>query len=412
VIETDALIIGAGPAGLFQAFQLGLQEIRSHVVDVLPHAGGQCAALYADKPLYDIPGTPVCTGRELVASLQAQVAPFQPTLHLGQEVTSLAAHGDGRWQLETSTGQQFLAKSVFIATGIGAFQPRRLRIEGIEAFEGTALHYHEPDDEAVAARDLVVVGGGEEAVASALRYALSALPPRSLTLLHRRDAFEASDTQLARLQQLRDAGRIHVATGQPTGFTTLGAGGGAGDVGSSREARSGGDGAGSGAGVGVPAGVGVGVPAGAGVGIPAGAREGAGIGVGEGGDHDRNGHIPRLSALTLSHAEGPDTTLTAELFLVRNGLSPRLGPLADWGLALERKQLVVDPATCATALPGIYAVGDVAHYPGKKKLILCGFHEATLAAFDAAERLVTGRKVAVEYTTTSTRLHRLLGVSG
>jgi thioredoxin reductase (NADPH) len=354
VIETDALIIGAGPAGLFQAFQLGLQEIRSHVVDVLPHAGGQCAALYADKPIYDIPGTPVCTGRELVASLQAQVAPFQPALHLGQEITSLAAHGDGRWQLETSTGQQFLAKSVFIAAGIGAFQPRRLRIEGIEAFEGTSLHYHEPDDEALAARDLVVVGGGEEAVASALRYALSAVPPRSLTLLHRRDAFEASDTQLARLQQLRDAGRIHVATGQPTGFTT----------------------------------------------------------VGSNGSGDGDGPNPRMSALTLSHAEGPDTALPADLFLVRNGLSPRLGPLADWGLALERKQLAVDPATCATALPGIYAVGDVAHYPGKKKLILCGFHEATLAAFHAAERLVTGRKVAVEYTTTSTRLHRLLGVSG
>jgi thioredoxin reductase (NADPH) len=402
VTETDALIIGAGPAGLFQAFQLGLQEIRSHVVDVLPHVGGQCAALYADKPIYDIPGTPVCTGRELVASLQAQVAPFQPALHLGQEVTSLAAHGDGRWQLETSTGQQFLAKSVFIAAGIGAFQPRRLRIEGIEAFEGTSLHYHEPDDEAVAARDLVVVGGGEEAVASALRYALSAVPPRSLTLLHRRDAFEAGDTQLARLRQLRDAGRIHVATGQPTGFMTFSAGSGAGDGagqgGSSREARRDGSGAG------------VGVPAGAGVGVPAGAREGAGIGVGEGGDHDRNGPTARLSALTLSHAEGPDTILPADLFLVRNGLSPRLGPLADWGLALERKQLVVDPATCATALPGIYAVGDVAHYPGKKKLILCGFHEATLAAFDAAERLATGRKVAVEYTTTSTRLHRLLGL--
>jgi thioredoxin reductase (NADPH) len=376
VTETDALIIGAGPAGLFQAFQLGLQEIRSHVVDVLPHAGGQCAALYADKPIYDIPGTPVCTGRELVASLQAQVAPFQPALHVGQEVTSLTAHGDGRWQLETSTGQQFLAKSVFIAAGIGAFQPRRLRIEGIEAFEGTSLHYHEPDDEAVAARDLVVVGGGEEAVASALRYALSAVPPRSLTLLHRRDAFEAGDTQLARLRQLRDAGRIHVATGQPSGFTT---------VGGSRNSSGDCD----------------------------GARSSAGAG-GDGGDGNGNGDgpTPHLSALTLSHAEGPDTALPADLFLVRNGLSPRLGPLADWGLALERKQLVVDPATCATALPGIYAVGDVAHYPGKKKLILCGFHEATLAAFDAAERLVTGRKVAVEYTTTSTRLHRLLGIGG
>ena len=343
MIETDALIIGAGPAGLFQVFQLGLQEIRSHVVDVLPHAGGQCAALYADKPIYDIPGTPVCTGRELVASLQAQMAPFQPQLHLGQEVTAFAPQADGRYLLGTSTDQQFLAKSVFVAAGIGAFQPRRLRIEGIEAFEGTALHYHEPDDGRVAGRDLVVAGGGEEAVASALRYALSAVPPRSLTLLHRRDSFEADAAQLARLQALRDAGRIRVAIGQPTGFHVAG--------------------------------------------------DGAGLG-----------------ALTLSHAEGADTSLPMDVLLVRQGLSPRLGALADWGLALARKQLVVDAATCMTALPGVYAVGDIAHYPGKKKLILCGFHEATLAAFDAAERRQSERKVVVEYTTTSTRLHRLLGV--
>lgn len=347
MIETDALIIGAGPAGLFQVFQLGLQEIRSHVVDVLPHAGGQCAALYADKPIYDIPGTPVCTGRELVASLQAQMAPFQPQLHLGQEVTAFAPQADGRYLLGTSADQQFLAKSVFIAAGIGAFQPRRLRIEGIEAFEGTALHYHEPDDEWVAGRDLVVAGGGEEAVASALRYALSAVPPRSLTLLHRRDGFEASDAQLASLHRLRDAGRIQVVIGQPTGFTTSAPG---------------------------------------------------------------DGHTPRLTTLTLSHAEGADTALPAELLLVRQGLSPRLGALAGWGLAMERKQLAVDPATCAANLPNVYAVGDINHYPGKKKLILCGFHEATLAAYDAAARLQTARKVVVEYTTTSTRLQALLGV--
>lgn len=342
MIEADALIIGAGPAGLFQAFQLGLQDIRAHIVDVLPYVGGQCVALYADKPIYDIPGTPVCTGRELVASLQQQALPFAPQFHLGQEVATLASAADGRWQLTTSTGTAFLARTVFIAAGIGAFQPRRLRIPGIEALEGTQLHYHAPDDAAVAGRHLVVAGGGEEAVASALHYAQSAAPPASLTLLHRRDGFEAEAAPLAALQALRDAGRVQLAIGQPTGF----------------EADDGG----------------------------------------------------RLTALVLSQAEGPDQLLPLDLLLVRQGLSPRLGPIADWGLALARKQLVVDPATCATALAGIYAVGDINHYPGKKKLILCGFHEATQAAYAAAEQLFPDRKVVVEYTTTSTRLHGLLGL--
>lgn len=340
MIETDALILGAGPAGLFQAFQLGLQEIRAHIVDVLPYVGGQCAALYADKPIYDIPGVPVCTGRELVASLQQQVKPFAPTLHLGQEVTEFATLPDGRLQLATSAGTQFTARAVFIAAGIGAFQPRRLRIAGIEAFECGALHYHTPEPAAVVGKRLVIAGGGEEAVAAAI--ALADASPVSLTLLYRREAFEAEPAQLDALQRLRASGRVQVVTGQPTGFV-----------------------------------------------------------VGAQGE---------LTQLVLSHAEGPDTQLALDLLLVRQGLSPRLGALADWGLVMERKQVVVDPASCATSLPGVYAVGDINHYPGKKKLILCGFHEATLAAYDAAERLVSGRKVVVEYTTTSTRLHGLLGL--
>ncbi|KQP35297.1 NAD(P)/FAD-dependent oxidoreductase [Pseudorhodoferax sp. Leaf274] len=341
MIETDALILGAGPAGLFQAFQLGLQEIRAHIVDVLPYVGGQCAALYADKPIYDIPGVPVCTGRELVASLQQQIAPFAPELHLGQELSQLVAASDDRWQLATSAGTQFLARSVFIAAGIGAFEPRRLRIDGLERLEGHSLHHHLPDEALMADRRIAIVGGGEEAVAAALQCAALAVPPASITLVHRKTSFEAHAEALAALQALLGAGRVQLATGQPTGFA------------------------------------------------------------------EQRG---QLSALQLSHAEGPDTTLALDLLLVRQGLSPRLGALANWGLALERKQVVVDPATCATSLPSIYAVGDVNHYPGKKKLILCAFHEATLAAYDAAERLVSGRKVVVEYTTTSTRLRRALGV--
>jgi thioredoxin reductase (NADPH) len=342
VIETDALIIGAGPTGLFQAFQLGLQGIASHIVDVLPYAGGQCAALYADKPIYDIPGIAVCTGRELVASLQQQLQPFPPAMHLGQEVAALQVQADGRLQLQTSAGLVFLARSLFIAAGIGAFQPRRLRLPGLEALEGGDLLYHAPDDARVAGRQVVVAGGGEDAVAAVLQCAQAAQPPARLSLLHRRDVFEASADALAALQRLRDAGTVQVLTGQPTGFRTSADG--------------------------------------------------------------------QLTQLLLSHAEGPDTALDLDLLWVCQGLSPRLGALADWGLAMERKLLPVDPATCATAMPQVFAVGDICHYPGKKKLILCGFHEATQAAYAAAEQLQSERKVVVEYTTTSTRLHGLLGV--
>lgn len=338
----DAVVIGAGPVGLFQVFQLGLQGISAHLIDALPHTGGQCAELYADKPIYDIPGVPVCSGRELVALLERQIAPFAPTRHLGQQVSTLAVQADGRMLLQTTAGTALLARTVFIAAGVGAFVPRTIKVDGIDALVGRQVFYHPGDNDAASAsqgRHVVVHGGDEAAVQVALACAPQAA---SVTLLHRRDAFQAAPALLAQLQALREAGRIRVAIGQITGAHA--------------------------------------------------APDG------------------RLQALDLLDPQGQAQRLPLDLLLAYLGISPRLGPIADWGLALERKQLVVDTESFRTSVPGIYAVGDINTYPGKRKLILCGFHEATLAAFGAAEFL-NDAPVALQYTTTSTRLHERLGVA-
>lgn len=339
-IATDAVVIGAGPVGLWQVFQLGLHGITAHLIDALPHVGGQCAELYADKPIYDIPGVPHCTGRELVQLLERQIAPFAPRRHLGQQITHLAAQDDGRLLLQSTAGTTWLARTVFIAAGVGAFVPRTIKSDGIDAFVGSQLLYHPQDTQAAAGKQVVVHGGDEGAVQAAI----AAAEPgphaaASVTLLHRRDAFQAPDADLAHLQTLRDAGRIQVVIGQITGFDAIGG---------------------------------------------------------------------RLQALTLLDPEGAAQRLPLDLLLAYLGISPRVGPVAEWGLALERKQLVVDTGAFRTSLPGVYAVGDIVTYPGKRKLILCGFHEATLAAFDAAETLA-GDKITLQYTTSSTVLQQRLG---
>ena len=342
-IETDALVIGAGPVGLWQVFQLGLQDVRAHVVDALPHAGGQPAELYPDKPIYDIPGLPVCSGRELVDRLLLQVNPFAPTLHLGQSVSALAREGDGRWAVQTTADQRFLARLVFIAAGVGAFQPKRLKLDGIEAFEGEQVHHRFATDRDWSGQHVVVHGGDELAIDWALRLLDSPAPPDRLSLLHRREVLQSDDgAALARVQDTIARGRARLVVGQPVGLVSAG---------------------------------------------------------------------NRLQALQVLDPQGETQALALDQLVVALGLSPRLGPIADWGLAMDRKQLVVNTDGFETSEAGLYAVGDINTYPGKKKLILCGFHEATLAAFAAAARLRPDQRVPLQYTTTSPRLHQLLGVA-
>jgi thioredoxin reductase (NADPH) len=341
-IATDALIVGAGPAGLFQVFELGLLGIQAHVVDSLPCAGGQCIELYPDKPIYDIPALQVCTGRELTDRLLQQIEPFGATFHLEQQVTVLARQDDGRFLVCTSKGSSFLTKTVFIAAGVGAFQPRTLKVEGLEAFAGTQLFYRVHDPADFAGKNLVIVGEDDVALDWVLEFAKdSAHQAQSVTLIHRRDGFKAEPEIVAQMRALCAAKEMEFIVGQVTGYEETG------------------------------------------------------------------GH---LSKIRVTGVDGSVRDVALDALLVLLGLSPKLGPIAHWGLELERKQLKVNTETFCTSERGIFAVGDINTYPGKKKLILCGFHEATLAAFGAAAIVFPEKNIPLQYTTSSTQLHRLLGV--
>ena len=341
--EIDAAIIGAGPVGLFQVFELGLLEIKAHVIDALPIVGGQPAELYPDKPIYDIPGIPMCSGLGLIEALQQQIAPFAPTFHLGHEVSTLQPQPDGRFLLESAQGLKLLAKAVFIAAGVGAFQPRRLTVPGIEAFEGRQLFYRVPSAAQFAGQQLVIVGGGDSALDWAAHFASQPEHrPASVVLLHRRDGFQATPAAVARMRALCEAQQMQFMVGQVAGFEADG---------------------------------------------------------------------DRLQALQVMGPDGVTRRLALDVLLAFLGMSPKLGPIADWQLDIERKQLVVNTETYGTSEPGIFAVGDINTYPGKKKLILCGFHEATLAAYGALPFVYPGKDVFFQYTTTSPRLHAMLGVA-
>jgi thioredoxin reductase (NADPH) len=342
--ETDVVIIGAGPVGLFQAFQLGLQEIACQIIDALPHAGGQCVELYGDKPIYDVPGIPVCSGRELAERLQQQIAPFKVPLHLGQQVMGLERADGDRWQLQTSADQVFLTRAIVIAAGVGAFMPRRVMVDGLSAFEGQQVHYFQTEPARLQSQHVVVMGGEDAALETALQLADSGLCPR-VTLLHRHARFKAEPVLEAALQQALADGRITLAIGQPVSIETCAEG-------------------------------------------------------------------KRLLALQIATGDDTSDRLALDALLPRLGLSPKLGPIADWGLAMERKLLTVDPATQACSEPGIFAIGDICHYTGKRKLLLCGFHEATMAAFALSAWLRPEQRQLLQYTTTSPRLHELLGVTG
>jgi len=341
-IETDAVIVGAGPVGLFQVFELGLLEIKAHVIDALAYPGGQCIELYPDKPIYDIPAVPVCTGKELTDKLLKQIEPFGATFHFGQEVSVVARQADGRFYVETSRGTRLLTRTVFIAGGVGSFQPRALKVEGIERFHDRQLFYRVKDPALFAGKNLVVVGGGDSALDWALDFAhVGPHKAASVILLHRRDAFRAAPTGVAKMKALCDACEMQFIVGQITGF-----------------------------------------------------------------DEDAG----RLTRVKVTGSDGVTRGVPLDLLLVFFGLSPKLGPIAEWGLGIDRKQVVVDTEKFETSIPGIFAVGDINTYPGKKKLILSGFHEAALAAFGASPYVFPDRRVLLQYTTTSPKLHKVLGV--
>ncbi|MDO8455699.1 MAG: NAD(P)/FAD-dependent oxidoreductase [Burkholderiaceae bacterium] len=341
-IETDAVIIGAGPVGLFQVFELGLLEVKAHVIDSLAHPGGQCVELYPDKPIYDIPAVPVCTGQELTDNLLKQIAPFGATFHFDQEVTTVQQQDDGRFFVETAKGTQFLSKTIFIAAGVGAFQPRTLKVEGLDVFDGSQLFYSVKNPDDFAGKNLVIVGGGDSALDWALDFVKEGPhKAESVILIHRRDGFKAAPANVARMRALCEAYEMQFIVGQITGYD---------------------------------------------------AQDG------------------KLSGVKVTGSDGVTRVVPLDVLLVFFGLSPKLGPIAHWGLDIERKQLKVDTEKFSTSVPGIFAVGDINIYPGKKKLILSGFHECALAAFGAMPIIAPEKKVFLQYTTTSPKLHKVLGV--
>ena len=338
-IETDALIIGAGPAGLFQVFELGLLGIKSHVVDTLQHPGGQCTELYPDKPIYDIPALPVCGAQELVDRLLQQIAPMHPEFHLGEEVVELQRLDDGRFRLGTSAGTVFLARTVVIAAGLGSFQPRRLGVEGCDALEDRQVHYKVRSAADFHGQRLVIFGGGDSALDWVIDLNGKA---KSIVHVHRRSEFRAAPASVARMKELVAAGRMEYVEGIASAIRT--------DAG-------------------------------------------------------------RLTGVTIKRTDGCVQELEADHLLAFFGLHPKLGPIAEWGIELDKKAIKVDTAKFQTSVPGIFAIGDINTYPGKKKLILSGFHEAALAAFAIAEHLNPAKKVHLQYTTTSPIMQKRLGVS-
>jgi thioredoxin reductase (NADPH) len=337
-ITADVVIVGAGPCGLFQVFELGLLGISAHIVDSLAHPGGQCTELYPDKPIYDIPALPVCGAQELVDRLLQQIKPFKPQFHLGQEVVRFSRREDGRFSLETSAGTRFDAGAVVIAGGVGSFQARRIGVEGAEPFEGSGIIYRVKDAGALEGKRLVIFGGGD----SALDWTLELAPRvRSLTLVHRRAEFRAAPASVAKMRDLVAAGRMRCFEALPHSLITA-------------------DGA--------------------------------------------------LQGVNIRAPDGTMHALEADQLLVCFGLHPKLGPIAEWGLELEKKALKVDTEKFQTSLAGVFAVGDINTYPGKKKLILSGFHEAALAAFGIQHHLYPQKRQFLQYTTTSPIMHQRLGV--
>ena len=337
-IVTDVVIVGAGPCGLFAIFELGLLDISCHVIDILDRPGGQCAELYPEKPIYDIPALLVVTGQELTDRLMEQVKPFKPVFHFNQMVTALERTDDGGFELRTDGDVVLRCKAVVVAAGGGSFQPKKPPIPGIDAYEGTSVFYSVKKMETFRGRDVLVVGGGD----SALDWTLNLQPvARTMTLLHRRDDFRAAPDSVNKMRKLVADGAMRFLIGQITGL---------------------------------------------------------------------KGSEGRLDAALVKGPEGTFEVATNAM-LPFFGLTMKLGPVAQWGLRLEEERIPVDTEKFETSTPGIFAIGDINHYPGKLKLILSGFHEAALMAQQVFHIKNPGERLVFQYTTSSTSLQKKLGVA-
>ncbi len=341
-IETDVVIVGAGPVGLFAVFELGLLDIKAHLIDILPKIGGQCAELYPEKPIYDIPGFPLITGQGLVDNLMQQIEPFHPTFHLNEMVEALETLGTAdapKFRLRTDAGTVFECKAILIAAGCGSFQPKKPPIENIDAYENEGVFYAVRKMEAFRDKRVLIVGGGD----SALDWTVNLQPlARRLTLLHRRDAFRAAPDTVNKMRALVADEAMDLTLGQVIAL---------------------------------------------------------------------KGPAPKLEAAVVRRDDGSTDEIACDVMLPFFGLTMKLGPIADWGLNRTENLIPVDTEKFETSQPGVFAIGDINHYPGKLKLILSGFHEVALAAQKVHRYVYPERKLLFQYTTSSTSLQKKLGVA-
>ncbi|MCC7245706.1 MAG: NAD(P)/FAD-dependent oxidoreductase [Saprospiraceae bacterium] len=326
-VETDILIIGAGPVGLFAVFEAGLLKLRCHLIDALPQVGGQLTEIYPKKPIYDIPGYPSVLAGDLVKNLMEQIAPFKPGFTLGERAETLTRLDDGRWQVITNRGTELVAPAIFIAGGLGSFEPRKPPIDNIEYYEDRGVEYFVRNPEFYQNRKVVIAGGGDSALDWTIYLADLA---SELTLIHRRTEFRGALDSVEKVMELAESGRVKLITNSQV------------------------------------------------VGL--------------------NG-AEKLESVRVQHDTEGEFDIATDHFVPLFGLTPKLGPIGDWGLELDKGAVVVNTPDYRTSVAGIYAIGDINTYEGKLKLILCGFHEATLACQSAFKIVHPDKKLSFKYTT-------------
>ena len=336
-IKTDCLIVGAGPIGLFAVFELGILGLSCEVVDNLDKIGGQCAELYPDKPIYDIPALPECTGLSLIENLQKQIKPFNTSFHLNERIDQISNEGD-LWIVKTSANKVFETPNIFIAGGVGSFEPRKPPIESVSMFEGKGIEYSIPNKDYYAGKKIVIFGGGDSALDWTVELSKIA---SHITLVHRRDEFKAAQHTVSLMEGLVKEGKVDLITNHQIS--------------------------------------------------------------------DVSGDM-RIKKAVIKDKSDVTQEIDCDEILIFYGLKMELGPINDWGLNLNEKQISVNTENFETNLPGVFAIGDISYYPGKLKLILSGFHEAALASQKAFVRAKPDETLTFRYTTSSSDIQKKLGV--
>ncbi|MBL6786328.1 MAG: NAD(P)/FAD-dependent oxidoreductase [Candidatus Pelagibacter bacterium] len=335
MIKTDAIIIGAGPVGLFAVHQLGIKGLKALVIDNLDKAGGQCIELYPDKPIYDIPAIPECTGEELTKNLLEQIKPFKTEFFFNERVDEVKQEKEN-WIVKTNNNKEFIAPNIIIAGGVGSFEPRKLSLKGIEKYEGKSLFYAVKNKDKFKNKKISIFGGGD----SALDWALELSKFSKITLIHRRDEFRGAPHTLTEIKRLEKEGKISIKT--PCQLEAV---------------------------------------------------EGNEI----------------IKSISIKFDDGKIEKINTDIVLGFFGLIMKLGPIADWGLNMNKKTIEVNSKNFETNKKGIFAIGDICNYPGKLKLILSGFHEAALASVDCFKRARPNEKYRFEFTTSSKNIQERLG---